>query len=102
MSAALFETYLFEYMRHGVADCGRGREVRVDYAERHIEPARSLARDELTEAGYLKCGLFYRVGNICEVAVGNLLEGAADNAGTRYADIYHALRFARGREMRQP
>ena len=26
VSAALFETYLFEYMRHGVADCGRGRE----------------------------------------------------------------------------
>lgn len=37
---------------------------------------------------------FYRVGNVCEIAVGNLLEGAADNAGTRYADIYHALRFA--------
>ena len=94
VGAALLEPYLLEYVRHGVADCGRWREGEIDYAERHVEPARGFARDELAETGYLERGFLYRVGNVGEVAVRNLLECAADNAGTRYADIYHALRLA--------
>lgn len=101
MSAALFETYLFEYMRHGVADCGRGREGEIDYAERHVEPARGFACDELAEAGYLERGFLYRVGNVCEVAIRNLLEGAADNAGAD-TPTFITLSGSPGREMRQP
>ena len=89
----MLEADLPQDLRHRVANCGRGGEGEVDYAEGHAEAASCLLGDELAHARYLERGALDRLAEGLEVGAGNLLERVLDYARTRHANVHHDVAF---------
>ena len=81
-------------MRHGIPDGRRRSKRQIHYAERHAKTAGSLLRHQLPHSGDFEGSALDNVGNFGNVRVGSLCKRGADNAGTAYADIHHAVGFS--------